>query len=71
MEELIAALMLEEEEDNDLLVYCLSDSATDICNKRYNEGYYSSLLGRYLTKSEMKFREFYRVLRDILHFILK
>jgi hypothetical protein len=33
MEELIAALILEEDEDNDLLVYCMSDSATDICKK--------------------------------------
>jgi hypothetical protein len=64
MRELIAALILEEEEDNDLLVYCMSDSATDICKKRYNEGYYSSLIGRYLMDSEMKFREFYRVSRD-------
>jgi hypothetical protein len=30
MEELIAAIILEEVEDNDLLVYCMSDSATDI-----------------------------------------
>jgi len=70
MQELKAALILEEE-DNDLLVYCMSDSATDICKKRYDEGYYSSLIGRYLMDSEMKFREFYRVSRDIFHFILR
>jgi hypothetical protein len=60
MEELVAALILEEEEDNDLLVYCMSDSVTDICKKRYNEGYsyYSSLIGRYLMNNEMKFGEF-------------
>jgi len=71
MEELKAALILEEEEDNDLVVYCMRDSATDICRKRYDEGYYSSLIGKYLTGSEMKFREFYRVSRDIFHFILR
>jgi hypothetical protein len=32
MEELIAAIILEEE-DNDLLVYCMSDSATNILRK--------------------------------------
>ena len=64
MEELIAAIILQEEYDNDLLVYCMSDSATDIFKKRKDEGYYSSLIGRYLTGSEMKFREFFRVLMD-------
>jgi len=34
MEELIAAIKLEEEEDNYLLVYCMSDSTTDIFKKR-------------------------------------
>jgi len=34
MDELIAAIITEEEEDNDLLVYCMSDSATEIFNKR-------------------------------------
>lgn len=71
MEELIAALILEEEKDNELLVYSMSDSATDICKKGYDEGYYSSLIGRYVMDSDMKFREFYRVSRDIFHFILK
>jgi len=70
MQELKAALILEGE-DNDLLVYCMSDSATDICKKRYDEGYYSSLIGRYLMGSELKFREFYRVSRDIFYFILR
>jgi hypothetical protein len=99
-EELTAALILEEG-DNDLLVYCMSDSATYIycmsgsathvycmgggatyiycmsnnatyiCKKRYDEGYYSSLIGTYLMDSEMKFAEFYRVSRDVFHFILK
>jgi hypothetical protein len=70
MEELTAALILEEE-DNDLLVYCMSDSATCICKKIYDEGYYSSLIRRYLMDSEIKFREFYRVSRDFFHFVLK
>jgi len=70
MQELKAALILEGE-DNDLLVYCMSDSATDICKKRYDEGYHSSLIGRYLMGSELKFREFYRVSRDIFYFILR
>jgi hypothetical protein len=33
MEELIAAIILKEEDDSDLLVYCTSDSATDISRK--------------------------------------
>jgi hypothetical protein len=32
-EEHIAAIILEEEEDNGLLVYCMSDSATGILKK--------------------------------------
>jgi hypothetical protein len=34
MEELIAAIKLEEEEDNDLMVYCMYDSTMDIFRKR-------------------------------------
>jgi hypothetical protein len=49
-EELIAAIILEEEQDNDLLVYCLSD----IFKERKDEKYYSSLVGSYLMDSEMK-----------------
>jgi hypothetical protein len=30
MEELIAAIILEEKEGSDLLVYCMSDSVMDI-----------------------------------------
>jgi hypothetical protein len=37
MQELIAAMILEEEEDNDLLVYCVSDGATDIFKERKDE----------------------------------
>jgi len=70
MKELTAALILEEE-DKDLLVYCVSDSATYICKKIYDEGYYSSLIGRYLMDSEIKVGEFYKVSRDIFHFVLK
>jgi hypothetical protein len=55
MEEFIAAIILEEKEDNDLLVYCMSDSVTDISNKIKDERYYSSLIGRCLTYTEMKF----------------
>jgi hypothetical protein len=40
-------------------------TATDIFKKRKDEGYYTSLIGKHLTDSEMKFREFFRVLRDI------
>jgi hypothetical protein len=36
MEELIADIIFVEEEDNELLVYCMSDSATDIL-KRDND----------------------------------
>jgi hypothetical protein len=38
--------------------------------KEKNERYYSTLIGRYLTDSEIKFREFFRVSRDIFHLIL-
>jgi hypothetical protein len=65
MEELTAGIILEEEEDNDLLVYCMSDSATDILKKRKDEGFYPTLIGKYLMDSEMKFREFFGVSRDI------
>ena len=64
MEVLIPAIILEEEEDEDLLIYCTSEGATDIFKKRDDEGYYSTFIGRYLMDSVMKFREFFRVSRD-------
>jgi hypothetical protein len=64
LEEIIAAIILEEE-DNDLLIYCMSGSATDILKKRKDEGFYSTLILEYLMDSEMKFREFFEVSRDI------
>jgi hypothetical protein len=66
LEELIAAIICEEEED---VVYPVSESAANILRKRKDEEYYSSLMGRYLMNSELKFREFCTVSRDIFHFI--
>ena len=71
VEVLIPAIMLEDEEYEDLLIYCMSQGATDIFKKRKDEGYYSTLIGRYLMDSEMKFWEFFRVSRDIFHLILR
>jgi hypothetical protein len=68
-EELIAGIILEEEDDNDLLVYCMSDSATDILKKRKDEGLYCTLVGKYLMDSETKCREFFGVSRNILYVI--
>ena len=70
MEVLLSAIILEDEEDDDLLIYCMSEGATDIFKKRKDEGYYSTLIGRYLMDSEMKFWEFFGVSRDIFHLIL-
>jgi hypothetical protein len=70
MEVLIPAIILEEAEDNDLLNYCMSEGATDIFKKIKDEGYYCTLIGRYLMDSEIKFREFFRVSRDTFHLIL-
>jgi hypothetical protein len=70
MEVLIPAIILEEEEDDDLLIYCMGEGAKDIFKKRKDEGYYSTLIGRYLMDSEIKFREFFRVSRDVFHLIL-
>lgn len=64
MEEIVDSTMLEEEEDDDLLVYCICDGTKDIFSKR-KDGYYSRLIGRYLMDSEMNFREFFRISRDI------
>jgi len=36
----------------------MSEGATDIIKKRKDEGYYSTLTGRYWMDSEMKFRNF-------------
>jgi len=47
----------------------MSEGATDSFKTRKDEGYYSTLIGRYLMASEMKFREFFRVSRDIFHLI--
>jgi hypothetical protein len=71
MEKLIAVITLEEEEDRDLLACCMTEGTTDILSKRNMKHItYSTLTGRYLTDSEMKFREFFRVSRDMFHFIL-
>jgi hypothetical protein len=70
MEVLLPAIILEEQEDDDLLIYCMSEDATDISKKRKDEGYYSSLLGRFSMDSEMKFRGFFRVSRNIFHLTL-
>jgi len=70
MEVVIPAIILEDEEDDDLLIYCMGEGAKDIFKKRKDEGYYSTLIGRYLMDSEIKFREFFRVSRDIFHLIL-
>jgi hypothetical protein len=64
MEELIAAMMLEEEEDNDLLLHCMSDSATDIFEERKDELNFDRRV-TYLMDSEMKFREFFGVSWDL------
>jgi len=52
------------------MIYCVSEGTTDILKEREDEGYYSTLIGRYLMDSEVKFREFFRVSRDIFHLIL-
>jgi len=61
MEVLIPAIILEDEEDEDLLICCMSEGATDVFKKRKDDGYYCTLIGRYLMDNEMKFREFLRV----------
>ena len=48
----------------------MGEGAKDIFKKRKDEGYYSTLIGRYLMDSEIKFREFFRVSRYIFHVIL-
>jgi len=69
MEVLLPAIILEDEE-GDLLIHCMSEGTTDIFKERKDEGYYSTLIGRYLADNGMKFREFFSVSRDILHLIL-
>jgi len=59
MEVTIPAIILENEEDDDLLIYCMSEGATDIFKKRKDERYYSTLIGGYLTDSEMKLIELF------------
>jgi hypothetical protein len=59
-EEIMAAVMLEEEKYDDLQVYCMSEGVTDIFKKRKGKGYYSSLTERYLMDGEMKFRELFQ-----------
>jgi hypothetical protein len=70
MEALMPVIILEDEEDDDLLIYCMGEGGKDIFKKRKDEGYYSTLIGRYLMDSEIQFREFFRVTRDIFHLIL-
>jgi hypothetical protein len=69
MEELIDAIILEEEKDNNLLVYCMSDNATDSLGGGEDEGFYSILIGKYLMNIEIKFRKLFQVPRDIVYVI--
>jgi hypothetical protein len=62
----LAVIILEEDEDDDLLVYRMSKSARDIFSKRMDEGYYSSLTGRYFMGSGMKYWEYFGVAKGIL-----
>jgi hypothetical protein len=62
-------MILEEEENDNLLVYCMSQGTKDIFKKTENEGYYSSLIGRYLMDSEMKYRNSFRVSKEIFQSI--
>ena len=43
----------------------MSEGAVDIFKKRKDEGYYSTLIRIYLMDSEMQFREFFVVSRNI------
>jgi len=66
----LPAITLEDEEDGDLLISCMSECAMDIFKKTKNEGYYYTLIERYFMENEMKFREFFGVSRYIFHLIL-
>jgi hypothetical protein len=48
----------------------MSDGATDILKKRRDERYYCTLIEKYLMDSDMKFREFFGVSRDMLYVII-
>jgi hypothetical protein len=48
----------------------MSDSATDIFKKRRDERYYSTLIGKYLMDSEMKFRTIFSELRGTYVYVI-
>jgi hypothetical protein len=56
-EELIVAIILEEGEDDDLLVYCMSNGTTDTLKK--HKGHFFSWIGSYFMDDAMKCREFF------------
>jgi hypothetical protein len=68
----LAVIILEEEENDNLMVYRISKSAMGNFSKRM-DGYYSSLIGRYFMDSGMKYREYFGVSKDIfqsIHFVI-
>jgi hypothetical protein len=64
LEQIVDTIMLEKEEDDDILVYCCVRVQRTFSVKR-KDGYYSSMIGRYLMNSEMNLREFFKISRDI------
>lgn len=63
MEEISASIIPKEEEDDDLLVYCMREGAKDILSKGKDEVYLLLQFDRkILMDSEIKFAAFFRVL---------
>ena len=62
MEEISASIIPKEEEDDDLLVYCMREGAKDILSKGKDEVYLLLQFDRkILMDSEIKFGAFFRV----------
>jgi hypothetical protein len=62
LEEIIAAILLAEEEDGDLLVSCVSEVETDILKQRKAAECYSSFTGRWLMGSGDEIQRIFQTL---------
>lgn len=71
MDELTVALLLEEEEeDEEYLLFELRKEQHMMFTTRKEEGCFNLLINKYLMGDEKKFREYFRINKDLMHMIL-
>ncbi|KAL1516223.1 hypothetical protein ABEB36_000142 [Hypothenemus hampei] len=75
VDNLFMILLFEEEEDeveaiNHCMLLSKRQSIDDLFKKRKEEGYFHSLINRYLKENETQFREFFRLNLQQFNYVL-